>query len=668
MDFSEAYDDTNTSVGLAARLGDAKLLKELLQTGHPTNGHDNRGWRPLHEAAAGGHVECVRFLLLADDVDVDALTHESTTALQLACLPQSSHSEVVKLLLSAGADPNMMCGDNWALPLPKAVANKNLETVRYLLDAGADPNREDYESGMPFHVAAAKGLLEIVQLLLENGAEINRFDESERTALHVLTYRQYKDCNTFPVLELLLKRGCDVNARMQDGTTALMLAVQSNWKDAVNKLLEHGADVNVMKADGVLALHFAIEFCLDYSEEHSCGNSDEDETNVDPGCSDLLEKILSLTSMEHIVPKSTSVIKYSLFHLAVEWNRFNALKALVETGVPPDKFLQESSNAALDEADVNLFRQVPLMLHLGTSVDTPLGFLLSKPFTRQRVDIAKFMIDKGSSVNAVTRECLPPLVAAVKHQRISYSEGALGSEVVQYLLNHGADVMYKMSESDILPVALYVSSLFNVVAFFKLLQQGMPAHQVFNRSALEKLSHHYSVSGFYTVYSMFPWRVITWLHTLNLFIPQLALDTRLLYDQGRMVDDENLNKAWNNLDNIISSPKTLQQLCALAVRQAVGEVRGWNQLPSSLNQLKLMNAPLPPIIMSLLQFTQIETEMLYHSPPLSAMPSYLMPESPAENHTSEEERDDDAGDNDDNLGFEEESDIEEMETVEDQEA
>lgn len=56
--------------------------------------------------------------------------------------------------------------------------------------------------------------------------------------------------------------------RMEGGTTPLMLAVQSNWKEAVMKLLECGADVNIMKKDGVLALHFAIQFCPDNTEQH----------------------------------------------------------------------------------------------------------------------------------------------------------------------------------------------------------------------------------------------------------------------------------------------------------------------------------------------------------------------------------------------------------------
>lgn len=37
-------------------------LKELLKKGYAANGHDNRGWQPLHEAAYNGHAECVSLL------------------------------------------------------------------------------------------------------------------------------------------------------------------------------------------------------------------------------------------------------------------------------------------------------------------------------------------------------------------------------------------------------------------------------------------------------------------------------------------------------------------------------------------------------------------------------------------------------------------------------
>lgn len=55
--------------------------------------------------------------------------------------------------------------------------------------------------------------MEITQLLLERGAEVNKVDDCCRTALHVRTYHHYKGSGALPVLDLLLDKGSDVNAR-----------------------------------------------------------------------------------------------------------------------------------------------------------------------------------------------------------------------------------------------------------------------------------------------------------------------------------------------------------------------------------------------------------------------------------------------------------------------
>ncbi|XP_068249187.1 ankyrin repeat and SOCS box protein 3-like [Palaemon carinicauda] len=623
MDFTEAYDDTSTSVGMAARVGNIALLQELLHNGSPTNGHDNRGWRPLHEAADGGHVECVRLLLACDDAEVDALTHEGTTALQLACKSGSEYEDVVRLLLSAGADPNMKSGDDWVLPLPRAVANNNIQVVELLLDAGADPNKKDYHYGLPLHVAAEKCLLEISRLLVKRGTELTWTDDDGRTALHVLLFPPLVQDTLLPLINLLVDGGCDVNARMSDGTTPLMLAVQSNAKEAVMRLIDCGADPNIVKVNGVLALHYAVEFCPD---SEFTVDSDQEDQHENTTC--ILRKILDLTSRDLIIPQSLKPIKYSIFHLAIEWERFNTLKLLLKKGIPPDAFLQETANAVLDEADVNLFRQLPLVMGLGTEVDTPLGFLLSKPINEKRVAVAKYMIDKGSNCNMVTPKCLPPLVAAVKHQRASYDQNCPSLEAVEYLLDNGADISQKVRESDVLPAALHISSLFNVSAFFTLLQWGYPAHEVYTKEALEELSHTYDSARYYRIYPLFPWRVISWLSALNLFVPQLPLDTKMIFDIGRMVDDEHLTTAWNNLNTLIESPKDLQSLCVLAVRRTIGERRGWSKLSSFIEKIRFANAALPQIILERLLFKQIQKTHLFQYPPLSVMPNYSTTESP----------------------------------------
>ena len=46
------------------------------------------------------------------------------------------------------------------------------------------------------------------------------------------------------IFQLLLDNGADINARNNEGCTALMLAAQENNTGAIRTLLDHGADID----------------------------------------------------------------------------------------------------------------------------------------------------------------------------------------------------------------------------------------------------------------------------------------------------------------------------------------------------------------------------------------------------------------------------------------
>ncbi len=118
--------------------------------------------------------------LVQNGVNVDTRTYRDQTALMLAVVESDDNStnKMVKLLIELGADVNAEeddYNDVKYTPLYFAAQNSNAEAVRILLEAGANPNLPSNET--PFWIAIMKkhsldaNILCVVELLLQYGAD-----------------------------------------------------------------------------------------------------------------------------------------------------------------------------------------------------------------------------------------------------------------------------------------------------------------------------------------------------------------------------------------------------------------------------------------------------------------------------------------------------------------
>ncbi len=144
---------------------------------------------------------------------------------------------------------NIHTGDTGLL---LATTYERTEIVKLLLDAGADPNIQSKDGRTPLMSSAYQGYIGIMVALIESGADINIQDKYGRTALMEASFQSQVD-----IINLLIKLGAHTNIQNVDGETSLIIASDRGHTAVVSALLEHGADLNIQDNDGKSALTLA---------------------------------------------------------------------------------------------------------------------------------------------------------------------------------------------------------------------------------------------------------------------------------------------------------------------------------------------------------------------------------------------------------------------------
>jgi uncharacterized protein len=276
-----------TALMWAAAEGHADVCDLLIKAGVDLNALTPTGFSAIMFAARQGHIEAVKRLLAAG-VDVNTAMHpkskgnrtprDGTSALQLAV--ESGHFELALMLVQKGADPNDQRSGftplhalSWVRkpdrgedakgdPSPRGSGRlTSLEFVREIVHAGADVNTRlnkgasgravlSKRGATPFLLAAKTCDVPFMKLLLELGADpaipnaegsmpimatagigVRAVGEEAGTELEVLE-----------AIDFLMKLGANVNAKDDNGETAMHGAAYRNFPLVVASLAKHGAD------------------------------------------------------------------------------------------------------------------------------------------------------------------------------------------------------------------------------------------------------------------------------------------------------------------------------------------------------------------------------------------------------------------------------------------
>jgi ankyrin repeat protein len=140
----------------AAAFGDVDRLTELLSE-EPSlvTSYSGDGFTALHFAAFFGRFEAA-VVLIERGAEVDAFGRGWMTGTAMHSAVSRLQSDVVRILLEAGANPNLRQSAGWT-PLHSSAANGDVTSIELLLASGADPAATNDEGRSVIDLATESG-------------------------------------------------------------------------------------------------------------------------------------------------------------------------------------------------------------------------------------------------------------------------------------------------------------------------------------------------------------------------------------------------------------------------------------------------------------------------------------------------------------------------------
>jgi ankyrin repeat protein len=319
---------------------------------------------------------------------------------------QANDAAEVRTLLQRGADANGAQADGLTA-LHWAAMNNNTEMVDLLLYAGATVKPLTRVGGYtPLHLAARSGHNEVVSALLAGGADANEWTTTGVTALHFAAQGDFTE-----TIQALIAAGADVNAADHfQSRTPLVFAASRNATNAVSALLEAGADPSIMTD----LKDYTARSELDSDERARRSRIRAAQSGEEPVLNDNQDRLRQFLTPDSAAADSTAAEGEEEAEVEEEEPAEPPIKALSST---EQIGVQGGLSALHYAARQGNIEAAELLVQGGADIDQPSGGDLSTPLLVAAIngnyDLALMLLEHGADPNLVSDDGAGPLFATL---------------------------------------------------------------------------------------------------------------------------------------------------------------------------------------------------------------------------------------------------------------
>ncbi|KAI1362879.1 ankyrin repeat-containing domain protein [Xylaria arbuscula] len=231
-----------TALHLAAANSDGyEILRYLLEQGVDLEADCERYGTPLMAAVRNGPL--ATRLLLERGARVNAISKSCVTHNALQAAADRGSSDIVRILLEAGADANIRGGSSGSA-LCAAVMSGDQDSVMLLLDKEENINYAEGPKGSALEIAMSHQLLEIAELFFQRDVDVNTIGRAKYGTGMGTPLIAAVDVGEIIAIEKLLELHADVNLFPTGGESPVQIAVRKGRQNIVEILVKNGAKLD----------------------------------------------------------------------------------------------------------------------------------------------------------------------------------------------------------------------------------------------------------------------------------------------------------------------------------------------------------------------------------------------------------------------------------------